>query len=153
VGVAAAQQGAQPCRAPDLADLPLAATCRAGRAVLGAGVRVDRLHPPPDHAGGERARAVTPAAPGARGSATGRPDPNVCDGMQAGGALEHLLPTLSREHVELATEEIREVRERSVITADGTEREVDICLRHRIPRCRDANSTADPWPGRAAARR
>ncbi len=34
-------------------------------------------------------------------------------------------PTLSREHVELVTEEIREVRERSVITADGVEREVD----------------------------
>ncbi|MGH3835636.1 MAG: flavin-containing monooxygenase [Pseudonocardiaceae bacterium] len=34
-------------------------------------------------------------------------------------------PTLLREHVELVTEEIREVRERSVITADGTERQVD----------------------------
>ncbi|MGH3776811.1 MAG: flavin-containing monooxygenase [Pseudonocardiaceae bacterium] len=34
-------------------------------------------------------------------------------------------PTLSREHVELVTEEIREVREHSVITADGTERQVD----------------------------
>ncbi|MCA1675394.1 MAG: NAD(P)/FAD-dependent oxidoreductase, partial [Actinobacteria bacterium] len=37
-------------------------------------------------------------------------------------------PTLSREHVELVTEEIREVRARSVITADGTEREVDILV-------------------------
>jgi cation diffusion facilitator CzcD-associated flavoprotein CzcO len=34
-------------------------------------------------------------------------------------------PTLSREHVELITEAILEVRERSVVTADGTEREVD----------------------------
>jgi cation diffusion facilitator CzcD-associated flavoprotein CzcO len=34
-------------------------------------------------------------------------------------------PTLIRGHVELVTEEIREVRERSVITADGTERQVD----------------------------
>ncbi|MGH3685456.1 MAG: flavin-containing monooxygenase [Pseudonocardiaceae bacterium] len=34
-------------------------------------------------------------------------------------------PTLGREHVELVTEAIREVRERSVVTADGTEREVD----------------------------
>ncbi|HEY3894674.1 MAG TPA: NAD(P)/FAD-dependent oxidoreductase [Pseudonocardiaceae bacterium] len=37
-------------------------------------------------------------------------------------------PTLSREHVELVTEEIREVRERSVITIDGTERVVDILV-------------------------
>ncbi|HVE97387.1 MAG TPA: NAD(P)/FAD-dependent oxidoreductase [Pseudonocardiaceae bacterium] len=37
-------------------------------------------------------------------------------------------PTLSREHVELVTEEIREVREDSVITADGTERQVDILV-------------------------
>ncbi|MGH3889314.1 MAG: flavin-containing monooxygenase, partial [Pseudonocardiaceae bacterium] len=34
-------------------------------------------------------------------------------------------PTLRREHVELVTAEISEVRERSVITADGTERPVD----------------------------
>ncbi|MGH3918453.1 MAG: flavin-containing monooxygenase [Pseudonocardiaceae bacterium] len=34
-------------------------------------------------------------------------------------------PTLRRGHVELVTEEIHEVRERSVITADGTERQVD----------------------------
>ncbi len=37
-------------------------------------------------------------------------------------------PTLSREHVELVTEQIREVRERSVITADGTERDVDVLV-------------------------
>jgi cation diffusion facilitator CzcD-associated flavoprotein CzcO len=37
-------------------------------------------------------------------------------------------PTLSHRHVELVTAEIREVRERSVITADGTEREVDILV-------------------------
>jgi cation diffusion facilitator CzcD-associated flavoprotein CzcO len=37
-------------------------------------------------------------------------------------------PTLSREHVELVTEPIREVRERSVVTADGTEREVDFLI-------------------------
>lgn len=37
-------------------------------------------------------------------------------------------PTLRREHVELVTEEIREVRERSVVTADGTEREVDVIV-------------------------
>ncbi|MGH3933915.1 MAG: 4-hydroxyacetophenone monooxygenase, partial [Pseudonocardiaceae bacterium] len=34
-------------------------------------------------------------------------------------------PTLNREHVELVTEAIREVRQNSVITADGAEREVD----------------------------
>jgi cyclohexanone monooxygenase len=33
-----------------------------------------------------------------------------------------LYPTLSRGHVELVTEGIPEVRQRSVITADGTER-------------------------------
>lgn len=37
-------------------------------------------------------------------------------------------PTLSREHVELVTEQIREVREHSVITADGTERVVDVLV-------------------------
>jgi cation diffusion facilitator CzcD-associated flavoprotein CzcO len=37
-------------------------------------------------------------------------------------------PTLSREHVELVTERIREVREGSVITADGTERQLDILI-------------------------
>ena len=35
---------------------------------------------------------------------------------------------MSREHVELVTEEIREVQARSVITADGTERQVDILV-------------------------
>ncbi|MGH3612144.1 MAG: flavin-containing monooxygenase [Pseudonocardia sp.] len=34
-------------------------------------------------------------------------------------------PTLRREHVELVTAEIREVRERSVVTIDGAERQVD----------------------------
>jgi len=34
-------------------------------------------------------------------------------------------PTLRRRHVELVTDEIHEVRERSVVTTDGTEREVD----------------------------
>lgn len=37
-------------------------------------------------------------------------------------------PALRREHVELVTEEIREVRQRSVITADGTERAVDVIV-------------------------
>ncbi|HKR48601.1 MAG TPA: NAD(P)/FAD-dependent oxidoreductase, partial [Pseudonocardiaceae bacterium] len=37
-------------------------------------------------------------------------------------------PTLRREHVELVTDEIREVRERSVILADGTERRLDILV-------------------------
>ncbi|HEX2299849.1 MAG TPA: NAD(P)/FAD-dependent oxidoreductase, partial [Pseudonocardiaceae bacterium] len=37
-------------------------------------------------------------------------------------------PALRRAHVELVTEEIREVRERSVITADGTERAVDLIV-------------------------
>lgn len=48
-------------------------------------------------------------------------------------------PTLSREHVELVTEGIREVRQRSVITADGTERQVDILISAPVfapPRCR-----------------
>jgi cation diffusion facilitator CzcD-associated flavoprotein CzcO len=35
------------------------------------------------------------------------------------------LPTLARENVEVVTEDIREVTERGVVTADGTEREVD----------------------------
>jgi cation diffusion facilitator CzcD-associated flavoprotein CzcO len=37
-------------------------------------------------------------------------------------------PTLGREHVELVTEPIREVRERSLVSADGTEREVDVLV-------------------------
>lgn len=37
-------------------------------------------------------------------------------------------PTLSREHVELVTEPIREVRERSVVTVDGAERAMDILV-------------------------
>ncbi|MGH4023958.1 MAG: flavin-containing monooxygenase [Pseudonocardiaceae bacterium] len=37
-------------------------------------------------------------------------------------------PALRRAHVELVTEEIREVRERSVVTADGTERAVDMIV-------------------------
>lgn len=35
------------------------------------------------------------------------------------------LPTLARENVEVVTDDIREVTERGVVTADGTEREVD----------------------------
>jgi cation diffusion facilitator CzcD-associated flavoprotein CzcO len=65
-------------------------------------------------------------------------------------------PTLSREHVELVTEEIRQVRERSVITADGTEREVDILVfgtgfrAAEMPiawliRGRDGRLLADDW--------
>lgn len=37
-------------------------------------------------------------------------------------------PALRRAHVELVTEPIREVRERSVVTIDGTEREVDTII-------------------------
>ncbi len=37
-------------------------------------------------------------------------------------------PALNREHVELVTEPIHEVRERSVITTDGTERPVDAVI-------------------------
>jgi cation diffusion facilitator CzcD-associated flavoprotein CzcO len=65
-------------------------------------------------------------------------------------------PALSREHVELVTEAIQEVRERSVVTADGTERSVDILIfgtgfraaempmAHRI-RGRDGRLLADDW--------
>ncbi|MGH3755501.1 MAG: flavin-containing monooxygenase [Pseudonocardiaceae bacterium] len=65
-------------------------------------------------------------------------------------------PTLSRAHVELVTEAIREVRERSVITADATEREVDALvfgtgfraaempIARRI-RGRDGRPLADNW--------
>jgi cation diffusion facilitator CzcD-associated flavoprotein CzcO len=70
-------------------------------------------------------------------------------------------PTLSREHVELVTEPIREVRERSVVTADGTEREVDTLvfgtgfrvaempMAHRI-RGRDGRLLAHHWRHRGA---
>jgi cation diffusion facilitator CzcD-associated flavoprotein CzcO len=65
-------------------------------------------------------------------------------------------PTLSRGHVELVNEEIRQVRERSVITADGTERDVDILVFGtgfraaempiaRLIRGRDGRLLADDW--------
>jgi cation diffusion facilitator CzcD-associated flavoprotein CzcO len=38
------------------------------------------------------------------------------------------LPALARPNVEVVTEGITEVRERSVVTADGTEREVDVLI-------------------------
>ena len=38
------------------------------------------------------------------------------------------LPTLGRENVEVVTDAIREVRPRSIVTADGTEREVDTII-------------------------
>ncbi|MGH3696892.1 MAG: flavin-containing monooxygenase [Pseudonocardiaceae bacterium] len=65
-------------------------------------------------------------------------------------------PTLSREHVELVTEVIHEVRERSVVTADGTERHVDALvfgtgfraaemLMARRIRGRDGRVLTDEW--------
>jgi cation diffusion facilitator CzcD-associated flavoprotein CzcO len=65
-------------------------------------------------------------------------------------------PVLSREHVELITEAIHEVRERSVVTADGVERSVDVLvfgtgfraaempMAHRI-RGRDGRLLAHDW--------
>ncbi|MGB2624620.1 MAG: NAD(P)/FAD-dependent oxidoreductase [Candidatus Acidiferrum sp.] len=37
-------------------------------------------------------------------------------------------PTLTRENVELVTEKISEIRERSIVTADGAERPVDVLI-------------------------
>ncbi|MGH3872019.1 MAG: flavin-containing monooxygenase [Pseudonocardiaceae bacterium] len=65
-------------------------------------------------------------------------------------------PTLRREHVELVPEQIREVRERSVITTDGAERHVDILVfgtgfraaempMARLIRGRGGRLLADAW--------
>ena len=67
-------------------------------------------------------------------------------------------PTLTRPNVELVTDGIREVRPRSIVTDDGTEREIDtiifgtgfhvtdIPIAHRI-RGRDGRSLAAAWDG------
>jgi cation diffusion facilitator CzcD-associated flavoprotein CzcO len=71
-------------------------------------------------------------------------------------------PTLSRAHVELVTEAIREVRQRPVVTADGTEREVDTLvfgtgfhaaemLMARRIRGRDGRVLAHGWHSHGAA--
>ncbi len=65
-------------------------------------------------------------------------------------------PTLSRPHVELVTDAIRELREHSVVTADGTERKVDVLVfgtgfraaempMARLIRGRDGRLLADEW--------
>jgi cation diffusion facilitator CzcD-associated flavoprotein CzcO len=68
------------------------------------------------------------------------------------------LPALGRENVEVVTEGIREVRERSIVCADGTEREVDTIIfgtgfhvtdmpaAERV-RGRDGRSLAEVWDG------
>jgi cation diffusion facilitator CzcD-associated flavoprotein CzcO len=68
------------------------------------------------------------------------------------------LPALTRENVEVVTDAIREVRERSIVSADGTEREVDTIIfatgfhvtdmpaAERV-RARDGRSLADVWDG------
>jgi len=68
------------------------------------------------------------------------------------------LPALTRENVEVVTDAIREVRERSIVSADGTEREVDTIIlatgfhvtdmpaAERV-RGRDGRSLADVWDG------
>ncbi|HEU0129026.1 MAG TPA: hypothetical protein VFQ48_10540 [Pseudonocardiaceae bacterium] len=64
---------------------------------------------------------------------------------------------MSREHVELVTEEIREVQQRSVITADGAELQVDVLVlgtgfraaempTARLIRGRGGRLLADEWP-------
>ncbi|MGH3913752.1 MAG: flavin-containing monooxygenase [Pseudonocardiaceae bacterium] len=70
-------------------------------------------------------------------------------------------PTLRRAHVELVTEEITEIRERCVVTADGTEREVDtivfgtgfraaeMSMAQRI-RGREGQLLAEEWHNRGA---
>ncbi|MGH3787615.1 MAG: flavin-containing monooxygenase [Pseudonocardiaceae bacterium] len=70
-------------------------------------------------------------------------------------------PTLSLAHVELVTEAISEVRERSVVTADGTEREVDVLVlgtgfraaempMAQLIRGRDGRLLAEHWRHRGA---
>jgi cation diffusion facilitator CzcD-associated flavoprotein CzcO len=68
------------------------------------------------------------------------------------------LPALARENVELVTDAIREVRPRSIVTADGSEREVDTIIfgtgfhvtdmpaAERV-RGRDGRSLAEVWNG------
>ena len=68
------------------------------------------------------------------------------------------LPALGRENVEVVTDAIREVRERSIVSADGTEREVDTIIfgtgfhvtdmpvAERV-RGRDGRSLAEVWDG------
>ena len=68
------------------------------------------------------------------------------------------LPALGRENVEVVTDAIREVRARSIVTADGTEREVDTIIfgtgfhvtdlpaAERV-RGRDGRSLAEVWDG------
>jgi cation diffusion facilitator CzcD-associated flavoprotein CzcO len=68
------------------------------------------------------------------------------------------LPALARENVEVVIEAIREVRERSIVCADGSEREVDAIIfatgfhvtdipaAERV-RGRDGRSLADVWNG------
>jgi cation diffusion facilitator CzcD-associated flavoprotein CzcO len=71
-------------------------------------------------------------------------------------------PALSRDNVELVTDAIAEIRERSVVTADGTEREVDAIVFGtgfhvtdmpvgRLVHGRDGKTLADAWSGSPSA--
>ncbi len=74
------------------------------------------------------------------------------------------LPSLTRENVEVVTSGIAEIRERSVVAADGTEREVDtiilgtgfhvtdLPIAERV-RGRDGRSLAEHWDGSLQALR
>ncbi len=72
------------------------------------------------------------------------------------------LPALAQPNVEVVTERIAEVRARSIVTADGTEREIDVLIfgtgfqptdpplaRHL--RGRDGRTLAETWAGSPAA--
>ena len=63
-------------------------------------------------------------------------------------------PALARDNVELVTDGVAEVRERSVVTAGGRELEVDaLRVRDRLPRHRHARRADGPRPRRPHAGR
>ena len=63
-------------------------------------------------------------------------------------------PALMQPNVEVITDGIREIRGRSVVSADGSEREVDtIILGHRLPRDRLPDRRIDPRARRPHAGR
>jgi cation diffusion facilitator CzcD-associated flavoprotein CzcO len=93
-------------------------------------------------------------------------DPKLCAALTPGytiGCKRILLsndyyPSLTRENIELVTDVIREVRARSIVTADGKEREVDALLFGtgfqvtempcgRFIRGKDGLPLADVWRG------
>ena len=109
----------------------------------------------------ERIAAPAPAQPGPRPRAAGAGDARLHVGCKRILPSNRWYPALGEPNVELVTDPIREVREHAIVTADGTEREVDAIIfgtGFRVAdmpigewvRGRGGQRLADAWHGQPA---